>query len=65
MNTIDRIVVTILFMGAILRPTEIIKVEDSWIYGFAIVATWLLWEGMIIIFYYKRKPLVVDKERIL
>ena len=62
MNTIDRIVVTILFMGAILRPTEI---ESSWIYGFSIVVTWLLWEGMIIVFYYKRKPLVVDKERIL
>jgi len=53
MNTIDRIMITILFMGAILRPTEV-----SWIYVFSIVVVYLLWEVMIIVFYYGRKPVL-------
>lgn len=44
MEIIDRIVITILLVAAILRPTS-----ADWIYGTAIVIIWIIWEGMILI----------------
>jgi len=47
---IDRVVLSILFMGAILRPTE-----PSYLFGFSIIIVWLIWEAMIfIVFRWKR-----------
>ena len=56
MNMIDRVVITILFMSATIRPAE-----PSWLFAFAIVVVWLLWEGMVIAMYWKRKPLFGDE----
>lgn len=41
---LDRVVLTILFMAAILRPTRI-----DWIWSISVVIVWLIWEGMILI----------------
>ena len=42
MEIIDRVVLTILFMAAIIRPTE-----PTYLFGFSIVIVWLIWEGMV------------------
>jgi hypothetical protein len=42
MNIMDRVIISILFSGAILRPTE-----PHWTYMLMVIVVFLVWQGCV------------------